>query len=66
MSALDALLLEQEAKMLRTLAYTTLYSAALIGSSAYAADTTVPANPPTAQIQTSAAVNFVTSQEKTQ
>ena len=51
--------------MLRTLAYTALCSAALIGSSAYAAD-----NPATAgeraPTQASAGVNFVTSQEKTQ
>ena len=41
-------------------------SAALIGSSAYAADNpTPPANPP-AQTQAPAGVNFVTSQDKTQ
>ena len=52
--------------MLRTLAYTALCSAALIGSSAYGADNpTVPTNQP-AQPQTPSGVNFVTSQEKTQ
>jgi len=52
--------------MLRTLAYTALCSAALIGSSAYGADNpTVPANPP-AQTQAPSGVNFVTTQEKTQ
>ena len=50
--------------MLRTLAYTALCSAALIGSSAYAADN--PAPPATAQTQAPAGVNFVTSQEMTQ
>jgi sporulation protein YlmC with PRC-barrel domain len=51
--------------MLRTLAYTTVCSVALIGSSAYGADTsTLPANQP-AQTQPSGA-NFVTSQEKMQ
>ena len=49
--------------MLRTLAYTALCSAALIGSSAYGADNTVPANPP-AQTKASSGVNFVTAQEK--
>jgi sporulation protein YlmC with PRC-barrel domain len=66
-SALDALLLGQEAKMLRTLAFTTLCGAALIGSSAYADDNpAVPANAPSAQTQAPAGANFVTSQEKTQ
>ncbi len=52
--------------MLRTLAYTSLVSAALIGSSAYAADNpTPPANPP-AQTQAPSGVNFVTSQEMSQ
>jgi sporulation protein YlmC with PRC-barrel domain len=64
--ALEALLLGQEAMMLRTLALTTLCSAALVGSSAYADDNpAVPANAPAAQTQASS-VNFVTSQEKTQ
>jgi hypothetical protein len=65
------MLLEEEAKMLRTLAYTTLFSTALIGSSAYGADNpTAPANQPAqaqpAQAQATSAVNFVTSQEKNQ
>jgi sporulation protein YlmC with PRC-barrel domain len=52
--------------MLRTLAYTALCSAALIGPSAYGADNpTVPANQP-AQTQAPSGVSFVTSQEKTQ
>jgi hypothetical protein len=52
--------------MLRTLAYTTLCSVALIGSSAYGADTSSPpANQP-AQTQAPSGVNFVTSQAKTQ
>jgi sporulation protein YlmC with PRC-barrel domain len=60
------MLLGQEAKMLRTLAYTALCSAALIGSSAYGADNaTIPGNQP-AQIEAPSGVNFVTSQEKTQ
>jgi sporulation protein YlmC with PRC-barrel domain len=60
------MLLEEEAKMLRTLAYTTLFSTALIGSSAYGADNPpAPADQP-AQAQATSGVNFVTSQEKTQ
>jgi hypothetical protein len=52
--------------MLRTLAYTALCSAALIGSSAYGADNpTVPANQP-AQTQAPSGVIFVTSQDKSQ
>ncbi len=52
--------------MLRSLAFTTLCSAALIGSSAYAADNPPPpANPP-AQAQAPSGVNFVTAQEKNQ
>ena len=52
--------------MLRTLAYTALCSAALIGSSAYGADK--PRFRPTqpAQTKASSGVNFVTAQEKTQ
>lgn len=62
----DARLLEEEAKMLKTLAYATLFSAALVGSSALSAD-----NPPVPKGQTPEAaptsgVNFVTQQEKTQ
>src|ERR1700735_4315875 len=65
------MLLEEEAKMLRTLAYTTLFSTALVGSSAYGADNpTAPANQPAqaqpAQAQATSGVNFVTSQEKNQ
>ena len=65
------MLLEEEAKMLRTLAYTTLFSTALIGSSAYGADNSAaPANQPAqaqpAQAQATSGVNFVLSQEKTQ
>lgn len=65
-----AMLLEEEAKMLKTLAYTTLFSTALIGSSAYGADNPAPANQPAqaqpAQGQATSGVNFVTSQEKNQ
>ena len=65
-STLDALLLEKEAKMLKTLAYATLFSTALVGSSAYAADNPqAPANP-SAQTQAPSGVNFVTSQDKSQ
>jgi sporulation protein YlmC with PRC-barrel domain len=65
------MLLEEEAKMLRTLAYTTLFSTALIGSSAYGADNpAAPANQPAqaqpAQAQATSGVNFVTKQEETQ
>jgi sporulation protein YlmC with PRC-barrel domain len=65
------MLLEEEAKMLRTLAYTTLFSTALIGSSAYGADNSAaPANQPAqaqpAQAQATSGVNFVITQEKTQ
>jgi hypothetical protein len=60
------MLLEKEAKMLRTLAYATLLSTALIGSSAYSADNpAVPKDQP-AQGQAPSGVNFVTTQEKTQ
>ena len=52
--------------MLRTLAYTALCSAALIGSGAYAADNAAaPTNPPM-QAQASSGVNFVTAQDKDQ
>jgi hypothetical protein len=65
-STLDALLLEKEAKMLKTLAYATLFSNALVWSSAYAADNPpAPANPP-AQTQAPSGATFVTSQEKSQ
>jgi sporulation protein YlmC with PRC-barrel domain len=69
-STLDALLLEKEAKMLKTLAYATLFSSVLVGSSAYAADNPpAPANPPAqtqAQTQAPSGVNFMTSQDKSQ
>jgi sporulation protein YlmC with PRC-barrel domain len=65
-STLDALILEKEAKMLKTLAYATLFSTAVVGSSACAADNPpAPANPP-AQTQAPSGVNFVTSQDKSQ
>jgi sporulation protein YlmC with PRC-barrel domain len=63
---LDALLLEKEAKMLKTLAYATLFTTALIGSSAYGADNAAAPKDQTAQAQAPSGVNFVTSQEKTQ
>ena len=63
----DAMLLEEEAKMLKTLAYATLFSAALVGSSALRART-IPrfrrARRP--KLQATSGVNFVTQQEKTQ
>jgi PRC-barrel domain protein len=73
---LDALLLEKEAKMLKTLAYATVFSTALIGSSAYGEDNpaapkeqpaqaAAPKDQP-AQAQAPSGVNFVTAQEKTQ
>ena len=65
-STLDALLLEKEAKMLKTLAYATLFSTALIGSSAYSADNSAAPKDQPPQAQAPSGVNFVTSQEKTQ
>jgi hypothetical protein len=65
-STLDALLLEKEAKMLKTLAYATLFNTALIGSSAYAADNPPAPAKPSAQTQAASGVNFVTSQDKSQ
>jgi PRC-barrel domain len=60
------MLLEKEATMLKTLAYATLFSTALIGSSAYSADNpAVPKDQPP-QAQAPSGVNFVTAQEKTQ
>jgi hypothetical protein len=60
------MLLEEEPKMLRKLAYATLFSTALIGSSAYSADNpAVPKDQPP-QAQGPSDVNFVTMQEKTQ
>ncbi|HXE26819.1 MAG TPA: PRC-barrel domain-containing protein [Roseiarcus sp.] len=54
--------------MLKTLAYATLFSTALIGSSAYGADNAAAPKDqqPQAQAQTPSGVNFVTNQEKTQ
>jgi sporulation protein YlmC with PRC-barrel domain len=60
-----SLLLGQEAKMLRSLAYTSLISAALMGSSAYAADNPAPADQ-SAQTQAPSGVSFVTSQDMSQ
>jgi sporulation protein YlmC with PRC-barrel domain len=65
-STLDALLLEKEAKMLKTLAYATLFSTALLGSSAYGADNPAAAKDQPPQAQAPSGVNFVTMQEKTQ
>ena len=52
--------------MLRTLAYTALCGAALIGPTAYAADNPAPAGNPPAQAQALSGVNFVTSQDMSQ
>ena len=62
------MLLEKEAKMLKTLAYATLFSTALIGPGAYGADNPAASKDqqPQVQAQTPSGVNFVTSQEKTQ
>jgi sporulation protein YlmC with PRC-barrel domain len=62
---LDATL-EEEAKMLKTLAYATLFSTALIGSSAYGADNPAALKDQPPQAQSPSGVNFVTKQEKTQ
>ena len=51
--------------MLRKLAYTSLISAALIGSSAYAADNPAPTDQ-SAQTQAPSGVTFVTSQDMSQ
>jgi sporulation protein YlmC with PRC-barrel domain len=64
-STLDALLLEKEAKMLKTLAYATVFSTGLVGSSAYAADNPAAPTNPLAQTAPSG-VYFVTSQDKSQ
>ena len=60
------MLLEEEAKMLRTLAYATLFSTALIGSYAYAADDAAAPKDNLPQAQAPSGVNFVMKQEKTQ
>jgi sporulation protein YlmC with PRC-barrel domain len=65
-STLDAMLIEEEAKMLKTLTYATLFSTALIGSGAYGADNPAAPKDQPPQAQTSSGVNFVTKQEKTQ
>ena len=52
--------------MLRTLAYATLFSTALVGSSAYGADNPAPPKDQPPQAQAASGVNFVTRQEKTQ
>ena len=63
---LDALLLEEEANMFKTLAYATVFSSALTGSGAYSADnpTALKDQPP--QAHATSGINFVTKQEKTQ
>ena len=60
-----SLLLGQEAKMLRSLAYTSFVSAALMGSGAYAADNPAPTDQ-SAQTQAALGVSFVTSQDMSQ
>ena len=57
--------LEEEAKMLRTLAYATLFTAA-IGPAAYSADNAAATKDQPAQAQAQSSVNFVPRQEKTQ
>ena len=52
--------------MLRTLAYATLFSTALIGSHAYGADNAAAPKDQPPQAQAPSAVNFVTRQGKTQ
>jgi sporulation protein YlmC with PRC-barrel domain len=52
--------------MLRTLAYATLLSTAVIGPSAFGADNPAAANDQPPQAQAQSGVNFVTRQEKTQ
>jgi sporulation protein YlmC with PRC-barrel domain len=52
--------------MLKTLAYATAFSAALIGSGAYGADDSAAPKGQPPQAQTPSGVNFVTKQEKTQ
>ena len=52
--------------MLRTLAYATLFSTALIGSSAYGADNPTVPTDQTPQAEATSGVNFLTTQEKTQ
>ena len=52
--------------MLRTLAYVTLFSTALIGCDAYGQDNAAAPKDQSPQAQAPTAVNFVTRQEKTQ
>ena len=52
--------------MLKTLAYATLFSAALVGSGAYGADNSAAPKDQPSQAQAPSGVNFVTRQEKTQ
>ena len=52
--------------MLRTLAYTALCGATLVGSGAYAADNPAVPTAPPVQTQATTGVNFVTSQDKGQ
>ena len=52
--------------MLRTLAYVTLFSTALIGSDAYGQDNAAAPKDQPPQAQAPSAVNFVTRQERTQ
>lgn len=52
--------------MLRTLAYATLFGAALIGSSAYGADSPAAPKDQPPPAQAPSGVNFVTAQEQTQ
>jgi sporulation protein YlmC with PRC-barrel domain len=52
--------------MLRTFAYATLFSTALIGSDAYGADNAAAPKDQPPQAQGPSAVNFVTRQDKTQ
>jgi hypothetical protein len=63
---LVAMLLEEETKMLKTLAYATLFGTALIGSSAYGADNPAASKDQPPQAQAASGLNFVTKQEKTQ
>jgi sporulation protein YlmC with PRC-barrel domain len=65
-STLDAMPFEQEPKMIRTLAYTALCSATLIGPAAYSADNAMPPANASAQSQTPSGVPFVTGQDKSQ
>lgn len=52
--------------MLKTLAYTTLFSAALAGSGAHGADNSAAPKEQPLQVQVQPGVNFVTRQEETQ